>query len=266
MDNPKLVNAEALAAMKAKAIKIARKASKIMGINMSTAITCVKPSGTVSQLVDSASGLHTRFAKWYLRRYRISSTDSLIRMLRDQGIALSPENGQSKADWSRAARMKSEGKSWEEISRISTIFQENDEWSEDKVSTWVVSFPVKAPDKCITRTDVNAVAQLEHYKKLQENWCEHNASATIYVKDEEWFEVGNWVYKNWDIINGVSFLPFDGGKYEQAPYEEITEKQYKELYKAMPKIDYTQLSRYEMDDNTEGAKALACAAGVCELN
>ncbi len=234
MDNPEILTADALKAMKAKAIKIAKHASGKMGINMSASVTCVKPSGTVSQLVDSSSGIHTRYSKYYIRRYRISSNDPLFKMIKDQGVKVSAENGEENKP-------------------------------EDQVMTWVVSFPMKSPDNCITREGMSAIDQLEWYKKVQTNWCEHNASMTVYVKDSEWFEVGNWLYKNWDIVNGVSFLPYDSGHYKQAPYEEITEADYDRLTKSFPKIDYSQLSKYELEDNTEGAKALACTGGICEL-
>lgn len=257
LDNPSLMTAETFKALQKKAVKVAKHASSIMGINMPAAITCVKPSGTVSQLVDSASGLHTRYSKYYIRRYRVSASDPISRMLRDQGIVLSPENGQSKQDWDNAASG---------ATGFCPIYKAGESWSEDKVNTWVVSFPIKAPENCVTRNEMTAIEQLEHYKKVQANWCEHNASSTVYVKDHEWFEVGNWVYQNWDYITGVSFLPHDGGSYKQPPYEEIDEKTYLELEKKMPKIDYLQLSKYELEDNTEGAKSLACAGGVCELN
>lgn len=234
LDNPEILTPVALKALKNKAIKVAKHASQKMGVNMPAAITCVKPSGTVSQLVDSASGLHPRFAKYYIRRYRISGTDPLFKMLRDQGVKMTPENDQ-------------------------------DHLPDDQVSTWVLSFPVKAPDNCITRDNMTAIEQLEHYKKIQTNWCEHNASMTVYVKDHEWFEVGNWVYKNWDIINGVSFLPYDGGKYKQAPYEEISKEKYEKLLENLPVIDYSQLTRYELEDNTEGAKSYNCTGDRCEI-
>lgn len=234
MDNPKILGEEGLRLLKAKAIKVAKKASEILKINMPTAITCTKPSGTVSQLVDSASGIHPRFAKYYIRRYRISANDPLFKMIRDQGIKVSPENGQ-------------------------------EDLPEDKISTYVVSFPIKAPKGSIIKDDMTAIEQLEWYKKIQTNWCEHNASMTVYVKDEEWFEVGNWVYQNMDIINGVSFLPFDGGKYKQAPYEEITEEKYNKLMENFKQIDYSQLSKYEQEDNTEGSKSLACTSDKCDI-
>lgn len=231
MDNPDILTADALKALKQKAIKVAKRASDKLGINMPVAITCGKPEGTTSQLVASGSGAHAWFAKFYIRRYRISGIDPLFRMMKDQGFKFSPENGQTK----------------------------------DSASTWVVSFPVAAPETAMFRDELTAIDQLEWYKKVQTNWCEHNQSITIYVKDEEWFEVGYWVYKNWDICIGVSFLPYDGGKYEQAPYEEIDEEQYKKLVAKFPKIDYSQLSKYEVEDNTEGAKTFACVGDKCEL-
>ena len=231
MDNPAVTNFEALKALKSRVIRISRKASKILGVNMPTATTCVKPSGTVSQLVDSASGVHPRWAKYYIRRYRISGGDPLFAMLKDMGIPHHPEIGQTKKN----------------------------------ASTWVLEFPIKSPDDCLTRHDLTAIQQLKHYKNLQHNWCEHNASMTVYVQDEEWFEVGNWVYKNWDIINGVSFLPANGGFYELAPYEEIDARTYKRLKKKMPKIDYSKLSKYEKEDHTQGKAEYACVGDKCEI-
>jgi ribonucleoside-diphosphate reductase alpha chain len=231
MDNPSVLTSEALKALKSRVLRISRKASTILGTKMPAATTCVKPSGTVSQLVDSASGVHPRYSQYYIRRYRIAARDPLFKMLKDLGIPANPEVGQDKKN----------------------------------ASTWVLEFPVKAPDNCITRKDVSALDQLKHYKNLQHNWCEHNASMTVYVRDDEWFEVGNWVYQNWDIINGVSFLPYDGGKYELAPYEEIDIHSYERLIKTLPLINYTQLSDFEQEDNTQGKAEYACAGDKCEI-
>ena len=231
MDNPSLLNSEVLKALKSRVIRISRKASSCLGVNMPAATTCVKPSGTVSQLVDSASGVHPRWSDYYIRRYRIAARDPLFKMLKKQGVPCKPENGQTKR----------------------------------KASTWVLSFPVKAPEGCIKRADVTALEQLKHYKNLQHNWCEHNASMTVYVRDEEWFEVGNWVYQNWDIINGVSFLPYDSGLYKQAPYEEIDQRTYESFIKKVPVIDYSQLSKFEMEDNTQGKAEYACVGDKCDI-
>ena len=239
MDNPAIMSPDNLKALKQKAIKVAKKAAKIMDVNVSVSITTGKPSGSVSQLVDCASGCHVRYSPYYIRRYRISASDPLLKMLQSQGVPMSPEVGQ------REHEVKN--------------------WKPEKVSTWVIDFPSKSPKGSLTRHDVSAQDQLEHYKKVQENWCEHNQSCTIYVKDHEWFEVGNWVYQNWSYINGVSFLPYDGGIYEMAPYEEISMPTYKKLLKEFPTIDYSKLSEYELEDNTEGSKSYACVGDVCEL-
>jgi len=249
LDNPELMTANSLDALKKKAVKVAKRASKVMGVNCPVAITTGKPSGTVSQLVDCASGAHPRYAKQYIRRYRISSTDPLFYMLKDQGVPFTPEVGQREYE-----KNKKTGK----LEKVKG-------WSVDKVDTWVLDFVQKAPKNAVLRDHMTALEQLEYYKTVQTNWCEHNQSITIYVRDSEWFEVGNWVYQNWDIVNGASFLPYDGGKYELAPYEEIDEATYDKLSKSFPNIDYSQLSKYEMEDNTEGSKSYACVGDKCEL-
>ena len=230
-DHPSLLTSDALKARRDRVLRISRKAADHLGIQHSKATTCVKPSGTVSQLVDSASGCHPRYSRYYLRRYRISATDPLFEMMKSQGVTFEPEVGQEM----------------------------------DAATTFVCAFPVESPDTATTRDVVTALDQLKHYKKLQENWCEHNASLTVYVKEDEWFEVGNWVYKNWDIVSGISFLPYDGGKYELAPYEEISKKEYEEYKKSFPKIDYSKLSQFELEDNTTGAKELACSGDKCDI-
>lgn len=276
MDNIGILSKDALKAMKARALKVAKKASKALGINVAAAITCVKPSGTVSQLVDSSSGLHPRYAPYYIRRYRISSTDPLFRLLRDQGAPLSPENGQRRKDWAKAKKMQEDGhpeyattggtgEKREGYRDVCSIFDINSEWEESKVITWVVCFPIKSPKTAVFRSDLSALQQLEHYRLIQENWCEHNASCTVYVKDHEWFEVGNWVYQNWDIINGVAFFPYSGARYEQAPYEEITEEQYAKMSSNFPTLDYSSLSRYESEDQSLGNKELACVGDKCDI-
>ena len=231
LDNPELLTPDVLKALKQKAIKVAKRASDKLNINMPVAITCGKPEGTVSQLTVSGSGAHPWYSPHFIRRYRIAGTDPLFKMMRDQGFNFTPENGQ-------------------------TV---------ENASTWVISFPVKAPESAKFRNEMDALSQLEWYKKIQTNWCEHNQSITVYVKDNEWFDVGNWVYNNWDICIGVSFLPYDGGKYQQAPYEEITKEHYEKLLAKFPKIDYTMLAKYELEDNTEGAKVLACVGDRCEF-
>ena len=198
-----------------------------LDIPVSAAITCIKPSGTVSQLVDSASGIHTRHSKYYVRRVRGDKKDPLSTFMTDQGIP-----------------------------------------SEDCVlrpeSTTVFSFPKKSPDSALLREDITAIEHLELWLMYQKHWCEHKPSVTISVEEHEWPEVGSWIWKNFDDVSGVSFLPYDGGTYKQAPYEECTEEEYKELLHKMPKsIEWNSL--IEIDDNVEGAQTLACTAGACEI-
>jgi len=231
MDNPLVMHPECLKALKSRVLRISRNASTKLGVNMPAATTCVKPSGTVSQLVDSASGCHPRFSKYYIRRYRIATSDPLFKMLKDLKVPGHPEVGQTRKT----------------------------------ATTWVLEFPVKSPEDCLTRNDITAMEQLKHYKNLQMNWCEHNASMTVYVKEDEWFEVGNWVYQNWEIINGISFLPFDSGHYELAPYEEIDHYTYENLIKKFPVIDYSKLSKYELQDETEGSREYACTGDKCDI-
>ena len=190
LDNPSLLTPDILKALRNRALRVAKKAANILEINMPTAITCVKPDGNTSQLCDTAPGLHPRFSRYYIRRQRINDTDPLFKMLKDQGFKMTPENGQT----------------------------------EKNATTWVMSFPVKAPSHAVLKDNFSALDQLEWYKKLMDTYCEHNASSTVYAKDSDWFNVGNWVYENWGIVNGLSFLPANGGHYEQAPYEEITKE------------------------------------------
>lgn len=259
MDHPELMTHEKLAILKNYVIKTCKRACKTLRIRMSAAITTGKPSGTLSQLADCASGCHARFSKFYLRRYRISGTDPLFRMMRDQGVRFTPENDQGPETLEQRRKdLVKKGRSEEETKLLIP------EWDESQVMTWVCAFPVKAPEGAVTRDRVSAIEQLEWYLKIKESWAEHNQSVTIYVKDDEWLKIGSWVYDHFDDIVGVSFLPYDGGVYRQAPYEEITEKQYEEAIKLFPPIDYSKLPSYELDDNTTGAQNLACSAGGCE--
>ncbi len=254
MDNPKLMTAEKLQILKKYAIKECRKACGVLDINMSVAITTGKPSGTVSKLVHSGDGAHPWFSEYILRRYRQASTDPVFRMMRDQGVKFEPEIGQRPKDVvARRQDLIKKGRSPEEAAILVPP------WSEDSVDTWVCAFPIKAPKGALTRKDVSAIDQLEWYLKLVENWCEHNQSITVYVRDEEWIDVGAWVYKHFNKLVAVSFLPYDGGKYELAPYEEIAKEEYEKMVREMPKMDYSKLSTYELDDNTTAAQQLACS-------
>lgn len=217
--------------LRKEAIRINELYAKRFGISASTAITCVKPSGTLSQMVDCASGMHPRHSPYYIRRIRISATDALFKMLKDQGVPFHPEVGQPV----------------------------------DNATTYVLEFPVKAPKGSIFKDDVSAIAQLEHWRNVKTKYTEHNPSVTISVGDDEWIAVANWLYSNWDIIGGLSFLPRDNHVYKLAPYEPIDEKQYNELAKRFAHIDYSKILTYEKRDETELKKELACVAGVCEI-
>ena len=199
------------------------------GIQRSASITCVKPSGTVSQLVDAASGIHTRHSEYYIRTIRGDKKDPLTKLMVDQGIPA--EDCVMKPD-----------------------------------TTTVFSFPVKSPDNAIVRDDRSAIEQLETWKIYALEWCEHKPSVTISVRDHEWLEVGAWVYKHFDIISGISFLPHSNHTYQQAPYQECTKDEYLALKAVMPeKVDWSQLSHYESEDNTSGSQTLACSGDACEI-
>jgi len=224
------VNEEArriLRELKQVAVETNANLSTLLGIPQSTAITCVKPSGTVSQLVDSASGIHPRHSSYYIRRVRGDKKDPLSQFLKDQGVHT--EDCVMKPD-----------------------------------STVVFSFPIEAPEGATVRDDLTAIDHLELWMMYQKEWCEHKPSVTISVKEEEWMEVGAWVWKNFDDISGISFLPYDGGSYRQAPYEECTKEEYvKLLGNTPPKIKWNEL--VEVDDNVKGVQELACSSGSCEV-
>lgn len=231
-DAKKVRNAKILKMLRDEAIKTNKEYAKRFDINQSTAVTCVKPSGTVSQLVDSSSGMHPRHSKYYIRRIRIASSDALFKMLKDQGVAFNPEVGQSV----------------------------------ENATTYVIDFPVKAPEGSVFKDDMSAIEQLEHWKLVKENFTEHNPSVTISISDNEWIGVANWVYDNWDIVGGLSFLPRDNSVYKLAPYESINREKYEELLKHFKEIDYSKIIAYENSDETEGAKELACMGGTCEID
>ena len=203
--------------------------AKKIGINQSTASTCVKPSGTVSQLTDAASGIHARHNPYYIRTIRGDKKDPLTKMMTDIGFPV-----------------------------------EDDHLNPSH--TAVFSFPMKVEKGAVFRTDKTAIEQLELWKVYQEHWCEHKPSVTISIKESEWIEVGAWVYKHFDTMSGVSFLPFSEHTYKQAPYQDCGVQEYKELLKQMPKdVDWSKLSEYESVDMTIGSQELACSAGFCEI-
>ncbi len=230
-DNPLVRDDKVLDTLRLDSIETNKKYAKRFGINQSTAITCVKPHGNSGQLLGVGSGMHPWFAQYFIRRVRISHTDTLLQMARDQGVPCLPEIGQSA----------------------------------NSATTYVLEFPVKAPEGAIFKDEVSALDLLKEWKRLKEHFVEHNPSATIYVGPEEWLAVGNFVYENWDWIGGLSFLPRSDHVYQLAPYEAITKEEYERRSKAIGKIDFSKLSQYEATDNTVGAKELACVSGVCEI-
>jgi ribonucleoside-diphosphate reductase alpha chain len=197
-----------------------------LGIKPATSITCVKPSGTVSQLVNSASGIHTRWSRFYIRRIRQDLKDPMTQVLMNSGVPWEPD------------------------------LQKPNE-------TVVFSFPMKAPDTAVVNNERTALEQLEHWLVFKEYWATHSVSATIYVREDEWLEVGAWVYRHFDAISGLSFLPYDGGIYPQAPYEVIDEATYLALAVNMPKVIDWDVSEYS--DLTAGVQTLACSGGSCEV-
>lgn len=231
-DNAVVRNPQVQRRLKEIAIDTNRVYAKRFGINPSTCITCVKPSGNGSQLFNCASGMHPRHAKYYIRRVRIEGHNPLKRLLEDAGVPCVPEVGQTK----------------------------------ETATTWVLEFPVRAPDGAIVKNDLSAADQLNYWKTLKENYCEHNPSVTISVGADEWLAVGDWVYRNWDIVGGLSFLPKSDHIYQLAPYEEITREVYEQLVALFPTIDFAKLSLYEQDDATTGSKEYACVAGLCEID
>ena len=215
--------------LKAEAVKTNKEFAQKIGINQSVAVTCVKPSGTVSQLVDAASGIHARHNPYYIRTVRGDKKDPLTRMMQDAGFPV-----------------------------------EDDVMNPSNTS--VFSFPMKVDNSAVFRTEKSAIEQLELWLTYQKHWCEHKPSVTISVKEDEWFEVGAWVYKHFDYLSGVSFLPFSDHTYKQAPYQDIQKEEYEVLLSKMPKeVDWKKLAEYEKSDMTIASQELACSAGFCEI-
>lgn len=231
MDNKELVlNKELLNELRDLVVSTNKEWAERLGIPQSTATTCVKPSGTVSQLVDSSSGLHSRHSTRYLRTVRADNNDPLTQFLKDSGVYSEPD-------------------------------------AMAPTSTTVFYFPKQAPERSQTRDADTATGSLEVWEMLQDEWCEHKPSATVYVKEDEWMEVLAWVYRKFDKLSGVSFLPYDGGTYKQAPYQEMDEESYNKWVEEnpTPKLDWEALSKYETTDNTAGSQTFACSGDVCEV-
>ena len=231
MDHPHLSNPDdkhlpkMLQKLRHIAVETNQQWAKKLKINPSTAVTCVKPSGTVSQLVNSSSGIHARYAPFYIRRIKGDNKDPLTQFMIDQGVPHEPDQGNPNA----------------------TVF----------------SFPQQAPKNAITEENHSTRQALQLWKLYQEYWCEHKVSTTVHYKDDEWFAMLDWIWHNWEDVSGIAMLPYDGHTYAQAPYEEITKEQYEQMCKEMPAIDWS--SFHEQEDNTVGSQELACSGGVCEI-
>ena len=218
-----------LNALREQAVETNAMMSEMLGIPQSAAITCVKPSGTVSQLVDSASGIHARHNPYYIRTVRGDNKDPITQFLISEGIPAEPDV------------MKPD-------------------------STTVFSFPMQSPIGAVTRYQMSAIEQLELWLIYQRHWCEHKPSVTISVKEDEWMEVGSWVYEHFDEVSGISFLPFSEHTYKQAPYQDCTVEEYDAMLEQMPKsVNWSMLQEFEKEDTTSGGRELACTAGVCEV-
>ena len=209
------------------AVKTNEEWAKKLNINPSSAITCVKPSGTVSQLCDSASGIHARHSKYYIRRVRMDRKDPLCKFMQEKGFPFE-----------------------EDVMNNSNM---------------VFSFAMQSPVKSVKRDEMDALMQLETWQMYAEHWCEHKPSITVSVKEDEWVDVGSWVYQNFDSISGISFLPHSDHIYQQAPYEECDEKAYIELMSKVPMITWGELSDYEKEDYTTSSQELACTGNACEV-
>jgi len=234
MDNPLMTSVNSnleklLDDLRTVAVAVNDEYASLLGIPQSAAITCVKPSGTVSQLVDSASGIHARHSPYYIRTVRGDNKDPLTQFMIDNGVPNEP-----------------------------CVFKGD--------TTTVFSFPVRSPENAVTRENMSAIEQLETWLTYQRHWCEHKPSVTISVRDDEWLEVGAFVYKHFDEMSGVSFLPHSDHTYQQAPYQDCSKEDYAELLKLMPKkIDWNKLSEYEKEDNTKSSQTFACSGDVCEV-
>ncbi|OHA92078.1 MAG: ribonucleoside-triphosphate reductase [Candidatus Zambryskibacteria bacterium RIFCSPLOWO2_02_FULL_51_21] len=231
-DNKLVRNDKNLQILREESMKTNKKYAKRFGKNESTAITCVKPHGNSGQLLGVGSGMHTWYSHYYIRRVRISANDPLLKLARNQGVPVFPEVG----------------------------------YSTSNAATMVMEFPCKAPEGALVNKDVTALEMLEEWKRLKVHFTEHNPSVTIYIGDDEWISVANFVYKNWDIVGGLSFLPRNNHVYQLAPYEEITKEEYERRLKELGHLDFSKLVAYEQEDMTNGAKELACAGGVCETD
>ncbi len=231
MDSPAAQDPDVQRRLRELAVQVNRETAETLGINQSAAVTCVKPSGNSSQLFDCSPGIHTRWSPYYIRNVRVGTHTPLFQVLQDAGTPMDPENGQMP----------------------------------ETANTWVIHFPVKAPEGAITRNDRTAIEQCEYWLQCKTEWTEHNPSVTITYQQEEVLEIIRWVWENQDKIGGMTFLPAFDAQYDQMPYEEIGVEQYEKLAAHFPEIDFSKVYRYEEEDLTTAAQELACFAGSCDI-
>lgn len=231
MDCPAFRDEKVMRALRQVAVETNKKYAQILGINPSAAVTCVKPSGNSSQLLDCSSGVHARWSKYYIRNVRVGAHTPIFKVLRDAGVPMDPENNQTP----------------------------------ESARTWVVHFPVKAPEGAIVRKDLTALDQCRYWLKVKENWTEHNPSVTITYSPDELLDLTKWVWEHQDKIGGMTFLPNFEAQYDQMPYVEISQEEYERLSREFPEIDFSKIYRYEEEDLTTAAQEIACLGGVCEL-
>ena len=231
MDSPISQKSEVQIKLKQVAIETNREISQSLGINQSVCVTCVKPSGNSSQLLNCSSGVHPRWSDYYIRNARVGTHTPIFKVLRDCGVPMDPENGQTSKN----------------------------------ANTWVVHFPIKSPEGAVTRKDRPALVQLEYWLEVKKNWTEHNPSATITYKPDEVIDIIKWVWSHQDIIGGLTFLPAFDSQYEQMPYVDISKEEYEKLAAGFPEIDFSKIYRYEEEDLTTAAQELACLAGACDI-
>lgn len=230
MDSELVRRANVQSGLREYAVLVNNQFSKILDINPSTAVTCVKPSGNSAALLDCSSGIHPRWSQYYIRNARVSAHSPLYKVLRDSEVPMSPENGQT----------------------------------EDGANTYVVHFPIKSPDGAIVRGDVTAISQCDYWAQVKQNWTEHNPSVTVTYRPEEVPALTDWVWNNRDIIGGMAFLPHSDSLYEQMPYQEITKGEYEQKVKEFPQIDFSRIQLYEKFDETTAASEIACSSGLCD--
>jgi ribonucleoside-diphosphate reductase alpha chain len=231
LDSPAAQDPDIQRELQKVAVETNRVYAEKLGINQSVAVTCVKPSGNSSQLLNSASGIHARWSDYYIRNVRIGAHSPVYKVLHDAGVPMNPENGQTR----------------------------------ENATTWVAHFPVKAPEAAITRNQRSALEQCDYWLQNKVNYTEHNPSVTITYKPDEVLDIIRWTWEHQDKIGGMAFLPAFDAQYDQMPYVEIDRDEYERLAEAFPSIDFSKIYRYEEEDLTTAAQELACLAGSCDI-